>query len=48
MDFLTNHLYRASKNLFNLHLVDKKAVTIITLDVHVIRRSARIRILLRL
>ena len=48
MDSLTNHLYRESKNLFNLHLVDQKAVTVITLDVHVIRRSARIRILLRL
>ena len=31
----------------NLHLVDQKAVTVITLDVHVIRRSARIRISLR-
>ena len=48
MDFLTNHLYLESKNLFNLHLVDQKAVTVITLDVHVIRRNARIRILLRL
>ena len=48
MDCLTNNLYRESKNLFNLHLVDQKAVTVITLDVHVIRRSARIRILLRL
>ena len=36
MDCLTNHLYRESKNLFNLHLVDQKAVTVITLDVHVI------------
>ena len=48
MDCLTNHLYRESKNLFNLHLVDQKEVTVITLDVHVIRRSARIRILLKL
>ena len=48
MDCLTNHLYRESKNLFNLHLVDQKAVTVITLDIHVIRISTRIRILLRL
>ena len=45
---LTNHLHRESTNLFYLHLVDQKAVTAITLDAHVIRRSARIRILLRL
>ena len=45
---LTNHLYQESKNLFNLHLVDQKVVTVITLDVHVIRRNARIRFLLRL
>ena len=48
MDCLTNHLYWESKNLFNSHLVDQKAMTVITLDVHVIRRTARIRILLRL
>ena len=44
---LTNHLYRESMNLFDLHLVDQTVVTVITLDVHVIRRSARIKSLLR-
>ena len=46
MDFQTNRLYWESMNLFDLHLVDQKTVTVITLDVHEIRR-AKIRILLR-
>ena len=30
--------------MFDLHLVDPKAVTVITLDVHLLRRSAKIKV----
>ena len=39
MDCLTNHLYRESKNLFDLPLVDQKAVTVITLDAHLYNKK---------